>query len=210
LSLAQNPALTLVVVLTVAAVELQSDAAVRSVPALVAAALPLALAADAALAVSGAAVGTALDGAVLPVPAGDAQTGAVLALAVLVAAGVAQPRVAILASPLRVTGTGVALAATMLAAVQVAQLLGTVVAAPLGLAGTRLGVQVEGAVAGAVGQALQRVLIHGGAVRSLPALLADAGAVGAESVARAVRMRTVHWWGEESRKLVGVKHKGSS
>jgi len=143
----------------------------------------LTLATYTALAMPGAAIGTALDGAVLSVPSSNAQTSTILALAMLVTADVAQPGVAILATPLRVACTSVTFTTSVLTAVQVAQLLGTVVPTPLCLAGTGLCVQVEGAVAGTVGEALQRILVHGSAVRSLPALLAYASAIGAESVA---------------------------
>lgn len=45
----------------------------------------------------------------------------------------------------------------------------------------------------AIGQTLQRVLVHDGAVLALPALLADARAVRTEAVTRAGRMRTIDW-----------------
>lgn len=47
-------------------------------------------------------------------------------------------------------------------------------------------------MAGAIGQTLQRVLVHDAAVLTLPALLAQARAVRAEPVAGARRMRTVN------------------
>lgn len=184
--------LTLVIVLAVATVQLQGDATIRSVPALVAAALPLTLAAHSALAVCGTTVGATLDGAVLAVPTGDTQTRSVLALTVLVATAVTELRVAVLATPLGITGAGIALAATMLATVEIAQLLGAIIATPLGLARAGLGIEVEGAVSRAVGQALQGILIHGGTVCALPALLADASAVGAEAMPGAIRMGTVN------------------
>lgn len=65
---------------------------------------------------------TALDGAVFPVPAGDAEASAVLALAVLVAAGIAQLRVAELASPAVVACAQLAHTDAMLTALQIAQL----------------------------------------------------------------------------------------
>lgn len=129
----------------------------------------------------------------LPVPPGHAQARSVLALTMLVAARIAQPRVAEFTSPAGIASAGIADAASVLATVEIAQLLRAVLAAPLGLARARLAVQIEGAVAGAVGQALERVLVHGGTVRALPALFADAGAVGAEAVAGAGRVGTVHW-----------------
>lgn len=173
---------TLIVVLAIAAVELQCYATVWSVPAFVAAAFPLTLATHPALTVAGTAVGAALDGAVLAIPSSYAETSSVLALAVLVATAIAQLGVAVVATPFRIAGAGVALAATVLAAVEVAQLLGAVVATPLGLASTGLGVQIKVAMTRAVGQALKCVLVHGGAVSALPTLLADAGAVGAEAM----------------------------
>lgn len=109
--------LTLIIVLAVATVQLQGNTAVRSIPSFVAAALPLALTAHAALAMPGAAIGATLNGAVLSVPPRDAQAGAVLALSVLVATGIAQTRVAVLAAPLRVAGTGISFTAAVLAAV---------------------------------------------------------------------------------------------
>lgn len=129
----------------------------------------------------------------LPVPPGHAQARSVLALTMLVAARIAQPRVAEFTSPAGIARARIPDAASVLATVEIAQLLRAVLAAPLGLARARLAVQIEGAVAGAVRQALERVLVHGGTVRALPALFADAGAVGAEAVAGAGRVGTVHW-----------------
>lgn len=183
---------TLVIVLAVATVQFQGYATIRSVPALVAAALPLPLAAHSALAVCGTTVGATLDGAVLAIPPGDTQTRSILALTVLVAPTVAEFRVAVLATPFGITGAGIALTASMLATIEIAQLFGAVIATPLGLARAGLGVQVECAVSRAVGQALQGILIHGGAVCSLPALLADTGAVGTEAMTRAIGMGTVN------------------
>lgn len=197
------PLPTLVIVLAVATVQFQGYATIRSVPALVATAFPLTLAAHSALAVCRTTVGATLDGAVLAIPTGDTQTRSVLALTVLVATTVAEFRVAVLATPLRITGAGIALTATMLATIEVAQLLGAVIATPLGLARAGLGVQVEGTVARAVGQALQGILIHGGTVCSLPALFADAGAVGTEAMSRAIGMGTVDC--EEKRGNSSVK-----
>lgn len=66
-----------------------------------------------------------------------------------------------------------------------------VIATPLGLTGAGLGVQIECTVSRAVGQALQRLLVHGGTVRSLPALLADARSIGTVPMARACGMWAV-------------------
>lgn len=173
---------TLIIVLAIAAVELQCYTTVWSVPAFVAAAFPLTLAAHPTLAMACTAVGTALDGAVFAIPASYAQARSVLALTMLVAATIAQLRVAVIAAPFRIAGAGVALATTVLATVEVAQLLGAVVATPLGLACTGLGVQIKVTMTRAVGQALQCVLVHGGTVSALPAFFADAGAVSAEAV----------------------------
>lgn len=67
-----------------------------------------------------------------------------------------------------------------------------VIAAPLGLTRAGLGFQIKGTVTRAVGQALQRLLVHGGTVRALPALLADAGSISAVSVAGARGMWAVN------------------
>lgn len=127
-------------------------------------------------------IGTALQGAVLAIPAGDAQARSVLTLAMLVTARIAQFAVAEFATPTSITTTAIAHATSMLATVQVAQFLRTVLAAPLRLASARLTVQIERPVAGTIGQTLQRILVHGGTVRSLPAFLADACSLGTEAM----------------------------
>lgn len=58
----------------------------------------------------------------LAIPSGHTQTGAVLALAVLVAAGVAKFRVAEFSAPALVTLAGLAHTPSVLAALQVAEL----------------------------------------------------------------------------------------
>lgn len=70
---------------------------------------------------------------------------------------------------------------------------GAVIARPHGFTLTCLRFQVEGSVAGAVGQALQRVVVCFTAVCAFPALLAQADAVRAEPVTRARRVRAVPW-----------------
>lgn len=67
-----------------------------------------------------------------------------------------------------------------------------VVARPHGLAEARLSFKIKVAVAAAVGQTLQRLLVHLAAISSLPALLAYAGALRAETVAGTSRMGAVH------------------
>lgn len=129
----------------------------------------------------------------LSVPACHAEAGSVFALAMFVAPGVTQFTVAEFSTPARIAAAAVTHAASVLATVQVAQFLRAVLSAPLRLAAARLAVQIERSMAGTVRQALQCVLVHRGTVGSLPALLADACALGTESVARAGRMRTIHW-----------------
>lgn len=131
---------------------------------------------------TGTTVGTTLDGAMLAIPSGDTQTRSVLALTMLIAATVTEFRIAVVTAPFRITGAGIALAATMLTAVKVAQLLGAIIAAPFRLTCAGLCVQIECTVSRTVWQALQRILIHGGAVHTLPAFLADACAVSAEAM----------------------------
>lgn len=126
------------------------------------------------------------------IPAGHAQARPVFALAVLVTARIAQLTVAELASPAGIAAAAVAHAAPMLATVQIAQLLRAVFAAPFRLASARLAIEIERPVARTVRQALQRILVHGGTVRSLPALFADARSVGTESMPRAGRVGAVH------------------
>lgn len=70
---------------------------------------------------------------------------------------------------------------------------GAVIAWPHGFTLTCLRFQVKGSVAGAVGQALQRVVVCFAAVCAFPALLAQADAVRAEPVTRACRVRAVPW-----------------
>lgn len=69
--------------------------------------------------------------------------------------------------------------------------LRAIVAGPHGLAEAGLGLQIEIPVAAAVRQALQSLFVHLTAIGPFPALLADARALGAETVARAGRMRAV-------------------
>lgn len=54
-----------------------------------------------------------------------------------------------------------------------------------------MGLEIEGSVTAAIRQALQRFLVHLTAVGSFPTFFADARALGAETVARTSRMRTV-------------------
>lgn len=55
-----------------------------------------------------------------------------------------------------------------------------------------MGLEIEVSVTAAVRQALQCLLVHLTAVGSLPPLFTDARALGAETVTRASRMRTVN------------------
>lgn len=68
-----------------------------------------------------------------------------------------------------------------------------IVAGPHRLAEARLGLEIEVSMPAAVRQALQCLFVHLTAVGSFPALFTDARALGAETVARASRMRTVHF-----------------
>lgn len=183
----------LVVVFAVVAFQLEGDAAIRSFPALVAAAAPAAASfRRLALASLGAIARAALQSAVLAVPARDAEAGAVLALAVLVAPGIAEPLLAKLAGPSGVADAGAGLAPPVSAAVDAASRFGAVVTGPATVANAFVQLQTESALgAGAVGQALHSVAVHKGAIRALPAFLAQAGPVNAESVVGAGRMRAI-------------------
>lgn len=66
-----------------------------------------------------------------------------------------------------------------------------IITGPHGLAEAGLSLQIEIPMTVAVRQALQCFLIHLTAVSSFPTLFTDARAFGAETVARASRMRTV-------------------
>lgn len=66
-----------------------------------------------------------------------------------------------------------------------------IITGPHGLADAGLGLQIEIPVAAAVRQALQCLLVHLTAVSSFPALFTDTRTLGAETVTRASRMRTV-------------------
>ena len=48
-------------------------------------------------------------------------------------------------------------------------------------------------MSGAVGQTLECILVHGAAVETFPAFLADAGALSTEAVSGAVGMRAINW-----------------
>lgn len=79
---------TFVIVLVVTAVLFQSNCAIRAIPTVVAATLPQTLTAHTALTMGRAPSRTALHRTMLPVPTGHAQTGAVLALSMFIAARV--------------------------------------------------------------------------------------------------------------------------
>jgi hypothetical protein len=85
---------------------------------------------------------------------------------------------------------------TVRSAIQIAYLARAVVSRPQRFAVTRLRFDVEFTVTGAVGQALQRVLIRLTTVRSFPAFLAHARAVQTDAVAVTRRMRTVDFLAE--------------
>lgn len=112
--------LTFVIVLAVATIQFKRYTAIRTIPALVAAALPLSLAAYTTLTMRRTAIRTAFDGAVLAIPTGHTQTGAVLALAMLVAARIAELSIAVFAAPLGIASAGIADTAPMLTAIQIA------------------------------------------------------------------------------------------
>lgn len=69
---------------------------------------------------------------------------------------------------------------------------GAIIAGPHRLTEARLRLEIKVAVSAATRQALERLLIHLTAVSALPALLADAGALGTETMPRAGRVRAVH------------------
>ena len=81
----------------------------------------------------------------------------------------------------------------MFTTVEVAKPARAVLTDPSILADALLRLEVEFAVGGAVRKALACLLVQGRAVGSLPALLADAGAVNAEAVAGARRIGAVDW-----------------
>lgn len=112
--------LTLVIVLAIATIQLERYATVGSIPALVTTTLPLSLAAHTALTMRWTAIWATLDGAVLAIPAGHTQASAILALAMLVAARVAEFGVAVFATPIGIASAGIANAAPMLSAIQIA------------------------------------------------------------------------------------------
>lgn len=136
---------------------------------------------------------TAFDSAVFAIPTGHTETGAVLALAMLIAACIAQLRVAVFATPFGIASAGVTHTTTMLTAIQITKLLRAVVATPLRFAGACLCVDVEAAVVRAVGQALQRILVYRSTIGALPTFLTNARAISAEAMPRAVGMRAVNW-----------------
>lgn len=77
------------------------------------------------------------------------------------------------------------------AAPSVCHTFGAIVATPFRFAVTDLCVQIECAVAAAIGQTLQCILIHYGTVQPFPSLFANARSFGAVAVSRAGRMRTI-------------------
>lgn len=68
-----------------------------------------------------------------------------------------------------------------------------IITGPHGLAEASLRFEIEVPVAAAVRQALQCLFVHLTAVGTLPTFFTDARALGAETVARASRMRTVNF-----------------
>jgi hypothetical protein len=84
--LKKDPRCTFVIVSSIIAVLFQKYAAILAVPTIVALALPLRVVRHPALSVTGTGIRASLHRAVFSVPSGDAQTRAVLALSVFVAA----------------------------------------------------------------------------------------------------------------------------
>lgn len=144
----------LVIILAITTVQLQGNATIWSIPALVATTFPLTLSAHPTLSVSCTTVGTALDGTVLAIPASHTQTGSILALTMFITTTVTELCVAIISSPFRITGTSIALAATMLTTVEIAELLGTIITTPLGLTGAGLSIQVKVTMSRAIRETL--------------------------------------------------------
>lgn len=90
---------TFVIVSSVVAILFKEHIAILAIPAVVASALPLAIVADSALAVPGTGIRTTFHGAVLTIPAGHAQAGPILALAMLVATWIALFQIAQVTRP---------------------------------------------------------------------------------------------------------------
>jgi len=135
---------------------------------------------------------------VFAIPSSDAQARSILALAVFIAAWIAELRVAQLAVPALVTLTLVINATSMEATINVAEFLRAVVTAVLDLAQTTLRVRIKLAVIRAVGQARNRVLILKRAVNTSPTLFADASSFRAVAVTGTCRMRAVNLFAELS------------
>ena len=183
----------LVVVFAVVAFQFQWDAAIRSFPSFVAAAAPSSIG-RLALASFRAIARTSLEGAVFAVPAGDAETSAVLALSVLVAPGVTESFLTEFAGPSVIAHASARFASSMSAAVDAASRFRTIISRPAAIANAFVQFQTESALsAGAIGQALHDIAVDQCAIRALPAFPAQANSVNAESVVGAGRMGAIDY-----------------
>lgn len=77
--------------------------------------------------------------------------------------------------------------------------LRTILARPFAVANAGLRLQIELSVGGAVGEALEGLVVRLTAIRGAPPLLADAGSIHANPVIVAGWMRAVDWRGSKLR-----------
>lgn len=119
-----------VVILAIITFEFQRDAAIRSFPTFVTATAPPTSFSRFALASFGTITRAALQSAVFSVPAGYAETSAILALAVLVTPRIAESFLTELASPSRIADASASLASSMSTAINATGRFGTIVAGP--------------------------------------------------------------------------------
>lgn len=183
----------MVIVDAVVASLLHRYAAVRTIPAIVASALPVSVRHD-AVPVAATAMCTALEGAMTSIPALNAEAGPILALPMFYAADVAKLLVALGTGPALDADAFASLTSPVRATVQVTLLLGAIRSRPLVIADTPLEVQVKLAMPRAIWQAAEGVAVRLAAVIALPALPAQAHATDANSVTRTVGVQAVDFF----------------
>lgn len=133
---------------------------------------------------------------VFTVPAGSAQAGAVLALAMFITPSIAESFLAEFAGPTGLTDASAGLATSVHAAIDGTSRFRTIVTSPTGRTNATVEFEAERALSegtGAVRQTLHRLRIDQTAVGAFPAFLTDTDTtVSAVAVIRARWMRTVH------------------
>ena len=180
--------LTSIIVLPITAGGLQPGGAVLAVPAGRTLAAPGAVEVCPALPVVAAHGGAALQCAVTSIPAGDAETGPVLTLTVLLTPCITVSVLTVRALPSLATDTPHVLTVTVVAALQAALLYTAVSSSPALVTATGLTGLVESSVVSTARDTLAGLGVHLATVNTQPAFLADTGPANTVAVARTVRV----------------------